>query len=111
MTFTITEEGDIVALASPGADVILRAMGEVQTQRASHVEPDAFVLRLVFHAVRSIVSDDTRIAEWTRHWPCLWRVNTAPVGGPILAERFTDRTAAIAAEISFLNEYFLGGSI
>jgi len=107
MTFTIDENGDIIALASPGADVILKAMGEVQTQRASHVEPDAFALRIAFHIIRSLTSDDTAVAEWTRHWRCLWRVNTSPVGGPILAARWTDREQAIAAEIEFLNNFFL----
>jgi hypothetical protein len=43
-------------------------------QRASHVEPVRLSLRALFHLIRWLVSDDSRAAEWTRRWPCLWRV-------------------------------------
>lgn len=108
ITITIDENGDQVFLKGHGADVFAD-VGTVTTQRASHVEPDSAVLRLVFHAVRSLVSDASRIAEWTRNWPCTWRVNTAPVGGPILAGRWRNRKVAIEAEVEFLNTFFLTG--
>jgi hypothetical protein len=127
MTFTITEDGDIVALASPGADVILSEMGEMQTQRASHVEPAPRYDRWLFHTLRFLFGDKGRVSDWTRQWHTLWRVNTKPVGGPILRirdvctnmsfERYSqygdqaaywlDRQEAIAAEIEFLNIFFL----
>ena len=75
-------------------------------RRASHVEPVSFVLRLIFHAVRSLVSDDSRVAAWSRLWPCLWRVDMAPVGGGILPVHFSNRLAAIDAEVEALNNHF-----
>ena len=71
-----------------------------------------------------------QIDDWTRTWGCLWRVNTAPVGGPILTwddvwtakgasswagrlsqshqiATWRDRQVAIDAEVAFLNDYFL----
>jgi hypothetical protein len=77
-------------------------------RRASHVEPVSLVLRLIFHAVRSLVADDSRIASWTRLWPCAWRVNMAPVGGSILPVHYSNRLAAIDAEVEALNNFFIG---
>ncbi|PWT76232.1 MAG: hypothetical protein C5B59_07110 [Bacteroidetes bacterium] len=108
ITVTIDEEGDQVFLKGHGADVF-KEIGETKTQRASHVEPDNAVLRLVFHAVRSLVSDASRIAAWTRTWRCLWRVNTKPTAGYILPQRWRNRQEAINAEISFLNNWFVEG--
>ena len=108
VTLTIDDEGNAVFLKGHGGDAFL-ALGDIRTQRASHVEPDAWLLRLVFHAVRFLVSDASLVAQWTRTWPCLWRVNTAPIGGPILDGRWRNRLAAIDAEVEFLNTYFLTG--
>jgi hypothetical protein len=125
LTVTIDENGDLLYLKSDSADVLLEC-GEVVQKRASHVEPASRDLRILFHALRFIFGDKGRVSEWTRNWFCLWRVNTAPVGGPILTWGDTawgrehmalamldnvavwiDRQAAIDAEIEFLNEYFL----
>jgi hypothetical protein len=80
---TYDEHGNLEYIKTDGDDVLLE-LGERVTTRASHVEPVAFWLRLVFHILRSVVSDKSVAAAWTRVWPCDWRVNTAPVGGPIL---------------------------
>ncbi len=77
--------------------------GEGITQRASHVEPNNLVFRLLFHTLRTLFGDKGRMSDLTRKWPCLWRVNTSPVGGPILLERYRNRQEAIEAEIEFLN--------
>lgn len=78
-------------------------------RRASHVLPVNPVLRLVFRAVRFLVSDASRTAEWTRNWPCKWLVDMSPVGGGILPMYFSDRQAAIDAEVEALNNLFIGG--
>ena len=122
LTVTIDEDGNLVYLKTSEHDIFAE-MGEVVTKRASHVEPDTFWLRVAFHILRAVVSDKSRIAEWTRCWTCMWRVNTAPVGGPILRWKHTDnwrakvwpegiaawqnRQEAIDAEIKFLNQFFL----
>jgi hypothetical protein len=120
LTVTITEDGDLLYLKTSEHDIFAE-MGEVVTKRASHVEPATFWLRVAFHILRTVVSDKSRIAEWTRGWSCPWRVNTAPVGGPILEwhhvysfrpgdhriATWRDRQAAIDAEIKFLNQFFL----
>lgn len=79
--------------------------------RASHVEPDNVCLRVLFHALRQWLGDKGRMSEFTRSWPILWRVNMKPVGGPILSTRYTDRKAAIDAEVIALNKFFSGEKI
>ncbi len=131
LTVTIDEDGDLIYLKTSEHDIFAE-MGEVITQRASHVEPDTFWLRVAFRFLR-LFGDKTRVAEWTRGWDCLWRVNTAPVGGPILTwgdvweakgdcqdwmrlmpmytakALWSNRQSAIDAEIIFLNSWFLRG--
>lgn len=125
LTVTIDEDGDLLYLKTSEHDIFAE-MGEVVTRRASHVEPDTFWLRVAFHILRTVVNDKSRIAEWTRGWACLWRVNTAPVGGPVLTWKdcpltgrneesgnendiavWMNRQDAIDAEIIFLNQFFL----
>jgi hypothetical protein len=77
-------------------------------RRASHVEPDNVYLRLVFHAIRKLVADNSRLAAWTRTWGCLWRVDMSPVGGGILPIQYRYRLAAIDAEVEALNNFFIG---
>lgn len=83
--------------------------GEGEVRRASHVEPDSFVFRIAFHALRHVFGDKGRMSEFTRSWPCLWRVDTSPVGGPILPTRYRNRQEAIEAEIEFLNDRGITG--
>lgn len=120
VTMTIEENGDATMLATGGSEVFTE-IGETKTQRASHVEPASFVYRVIFHILRWF-GDKNQIAEWTRHWPVRWRVNTSPVGGPILhyshleddygprgedgIATWWDRQEAIDAEVEFLNKYF-----
>lgn len=105
VTVIIDENGDLMGLNTPGSEVFFDPESTV-TRRASHVEPDSLVLRVLFHLLRRL-GDKNQIAEWTRHWPCLWRVNTKPVGGPILDKRWYHRQDAIDAEVVFLNNFFL----
>jgi hypothetical protein len=76
-------------------------------KRASHVEPDRFILRILFHGIRYMFGENGRMANFTRVWPCIWRTNLAPSGGPILPERYRNRKDAIDAEIAYLNENFI----
>jgi hypothetical protein len=57
-----------------------------RTARASHVEPDNILLRVIFHLLRQWLGDKGHMSEFTRSWKCLWRVNMKPVGGPILCK-------------------------
>lgn len=124
ITVTFDENGDATYLASEGTDIFLE-LGETVTHRASHVEPATRGARLLFHFLR-LFGNKNRIAEWTRHWDCNWRVNTAPVGGPILTyadvepryrgtaigsriATWHNRQDAIDTEIAFLNQFFLEG--
>jgi hypothetical protein len=131
VTITIEEDGTQTFLKTDAADIFLE-LGEVITRRASHVEPAGFWLRLAFTALRSIFPDTGKVAAWTRTWCCLWRVNTSPVGGPVLkwfhvlsprtavngitscpypcwnqVATWRDRQSAIEAEVKFLNQFFL----
>ena len=105
LTVTIDENGDLVYLKTSEHDIFAE-LGEVVTRRASHVEPETLWLRVAFRFLR-MFGDQTRVAEWTRGWQCVWLVDTRPVGGPVLEGRWTNRQEAIDAEIVFLNQFFL----
>lgn len=45
-----------------------------EKKRVSHVVPALGVLRIMFNAIRSVTSDASWIAEWTRKWSCDWLV-------------------------------------
>jgi hypothetical protein len=108
VTVTITETGDAIALMDGYSDRLLNALGGVPaTRRGSHVEPDSLIFRVLFHSLRAFFGDKGRMSDFTRGWPCLWRVNTAPVGGPVLPQRYSNRAEAIDAEVVFLNDWFL----
>ena len=77
-------------------------MGSRATCRVSHIEPVNVFLRFWFHSIRSHVKDDSALAGWTRRWRCDWRVNMAPIGGPILTETHSDRSDALRAEREWL---------
>ena len=124
VTVTIDESGDLVFLRAPESDVFLE-LGETITRRASHVEPGPRYERWAFRLLRTIFGDSGKVSDWTRSWNTLWRVDTSPVGGPILrwghvmpncpacmADNIyyeCDRKRAIQAEVKFLNTFFLEG--
>jgi len=131
VTITIEDDGNLTFLATESADVFLE-LGRVVTRRASHVEPAPRYERIAFRILRTLFPDDSRVAQWTRTWNTLWRVDTRPVGGPILTyghmweedgtantipivrempmykriRYFSDRQTAIDAEVKFLNQFF-----
>src|ERR1700722_3126134 len=76
-------------------------------RRASHVEPINAFLRIVFYTLRFLFGEYGRMGQFTRVWPCLWRINLSPVSGPILPTVYRDRQKAIQAEIGWLEANFL----
>jgi len=85
----------------------LLAQGDVQINRASHVEPVNPVLRSVFRLIRRRVSDNSRLAAFTRTWWCRWQADMALSGGPVLGP-FTERSEALLAEQKWINQRLLG---
>jgi hypothetical protein len=109
VTFIVDDNtGDAVYLVTEAAASL--QLG-ASPQRASHVEPVNPILRLFFHLLRQWLGDKGRMSEYTRSWPCLWRVNMKPVGGPILSTVYYDRKQAINAEVIALNKFFIEGTI
>lgn len=111
LTVTINEDGSLEYLKTDAADVLLE-LGEHITRRASHVEPVGWLARRWFHVVRRFVTDKSAIAAWTRTWRCEWRVDTSPVGGPVLTwndvytfeqKRAIGRVYTTAAEFATYN--------
>lgn len=102
---TITEEGAIRFLVNETTAPLVSA--DAVTRRASHVEPDGYIARAVFHSLRRLFGEKGAVSEFTRRWPVLWRVNLAPIGGPVMPGRWRDRSAAIAFEIEHLNAHFI----
>lgn len=94
------KNGQMSFVAGEGTEE-LQSLGTVTKRRVSHVEPVNPVQRRLFHFIRSRVSDDSRIAGWTRRWSCLWRARL--FDGPTLGP-FRDRQAAIDAEVAWLEE-------
>jgi len=80
--------------------------GGVRSRRASHVEPVSPVLRAAFRLIRRSVADTSPLAGWTRRWPCRWRVDLTLSGGPVFGA-FSDRQAAIAAEVDWIEQHVL----
>lgn len=105
ITVSITEDGGVRFLNSPLASTFEDGTGI--TRRASNVEPVAYALRIAFYGLRRMFGEYGRMASFTRMWPCLWRVNLAPIGGDILPGTWRDRSDAIAHEIAVLNETFI----
>lgn len=105
VTVTIDEEGSLQYLVSDAAKCLLDQ--DTVVRRASHVEPDSPLLRCVFHGLRYIFGEDGTIGDLTRRMPCAWRVNTAPLGGPVLDEVWYNRQDAIDAEIEYINANLL----
>lgn len=105
VTITLdTETGNVRVLVNELSAPMLPSSAAIH--RASHVEPDALVLRLVFRVLR-MFGDHSRAAAYTRTWSCMWRVNLSPVGGDILPERFRNRQFAIDAEVAWLEVNWL----
>lgn len=104
VSVVIRDDGTVVCLDHTETSCF-RSLGQVKTRRASHVEPDNSLLRPAFHMLRLVFGDKGWMAEFTRLWPCQWRVNLSPIGGPILTQVYTDRLEAIDSEVAWLNEH------
>ena len=74
---------------------------KIESVRVSHVEPLRLMPRVLFHIIRSVCSDDSKLARWTREWKVPWRINLTRVNGPII-QPYTNRPDAIKAEITWL---------
>lgn len=80
-------------------------LGPQHRRRASHVEPNHWLARCIFHLIRWWYDDASPMAAWTRTWLCEWRVNLKPSNGPLLGP-FISRPVAIAVEIEWLNKHY-----
>ena len=49
-------------------------LDEISTKRVSHIYPVNPFLKVVFIFLRSIFSDNGKVAEWTRNWKCFWTI-------------------------------------
>jgi hypothetical protein len=76
-------------------------------RRASHVEPVNLLARKSFYLLRKLFGDTGKISNLTRKYPGLWRVNLAPINGPILPDTYKVRSEAINAEVTYLEKNFL----
>lgn len=103
-TVIIKPNGTIRFLVSEGSKPFLD--GAV-VRRASHIEPVNPIMRYVFYMLRHWFGEKGKMAEFTRLWPCLWRINLAPIGQGILPNTYRNRQAAINAEIGYLYEHFI----
>lgn len=106
VVFHIDEDASVRFVASAEMVDAAAGLGDVSLQRASHVVPENRFLRAAFRLIRALVRDESRAAGWTRRWNCRWIAQI--IGGPRLGP-FDDRSAAIAAEVEWLDENNLGG--
>jgi len=101
----IRSDGSIAFVHDDKIHDLLKPLGSMEKKRASHVEPINMILRDLFHLIRSIVSDKSIIANWTRRWPCMWQARI--IDGPVLGP-YRDRLEAIADEVNWLKKNKLG---
>jgi hypothetical protein len=94
--FYITESGEFETIDSD----ISQILELEQKRRVSHVVPVNRALRWLFTTIRKRVSDESRMAAFTRCWPCRWQA--AIIGGPTLGP-FKLRKDAISAEVAYIN--------
>lgn len=89
----------------------LESLGNTQVARASNVMPAAWPKRIAFRAIRKLVSDESRIAGWTRTWRGRWIADMGLSGGPVLrgadGKGFALRADALAAEVEWINKEVL----
>jgi len=99
-TITIRPDGSIEYIQD---DRLKRFESEATATvtRVSRIEPVSLPLRVAFLFLRSVVSDKSCIADWTRQWSCCWRVRI--FGGPTFGS-FSSRQEAINAEIGFIQD-------
>ena len=101
MRIIIHPDGNIESLENE----LTQDLGLTCKRRVSRVEPVSPVLRAIFRAIRKHVSDNSKLASWTRTWTCRWqaRIFDGPVLGP-----YDSRQDAINAEIEFIEQRLLG---
>lgn len=104
-TVTIDDSGEARFLVSEISSFLLDESSTIR--RASHVEPVNVILRCVFYTLRFLFGEYGKMGQFTRIWPCMWRVNLSPVNGPILPDVYRNRNQAINAEIVWLETNFL----
>lgn len=95
--------GSVVGLYDSTTQPLFAELGKVTVRRASNVEPVSRLLRLLFHLLR-VFGDSGKLADLSRKLPGSWRINMTPVGGPVLAEHYSNRAQAIAAEVAWFND-------
>lgn len=92
-------DGRVKAVVRTGSELSFQ-----KQRRVSRVEPANFVLRLLFMCIRNVVSDSSNVANFTRKWPCKWRIrflSTGKVYGP-----YKTRAEAISAEVQMIEGIF-----
>ena len=103
MKLLVDNTGILTAIGEDAPD-IHEYFAVTSRRRASHIEPCSRHLRALFHLRRSVSLHSGWLAEWTRLWPCTWRVNLSPSGGPTFGQ-YTNRQQAIAAEHAWLEKH------
>lgn len=105
-----------VAVATDGkvrhldhGDVVVPG-GVVTRRRASHIEPEFWLFRWFFYAIRRVVADDSKAAAWTRKWRVMWRCNLGLSGGGIYGG-FRSRKSAIDFEERWLESRAFSGEL
>lgn len=81
----------------------------VKVERISHILPEHPILRFAFKLIRSVVSDESVAATWTRKWKCTWYVHIIPTNEKFYG--FRDRDEAILFERKHIIELVKKGII
>ena len=89
--------GTVSGLDTPEFRKIVKSGVVTNRTRVSHIVPVSFTLRMIFMVIRSVVSDESRIAALTRKWKCKWQVDLRRSGGGIHGP-FSNRDVALDFE-------------
>jgi hypothetical protein len=101
VTLKIRPNGQVEAIRSAEAEALTAGLGPGRLERVSRVEPVEVVRRLLFLAIRRLVSNQSRLAAWTRTWRGPWRARLLVGSRPILGP-YEERAEAIRAEVRWL---------
>lgn len=83
--------------------------GNTKVERISHILPENIILRLAFKLIRSLVSDESVAARWTRKWKCTWYIHVIPTNEKFYG--FRDRDEAILFERKHIIELVKKGIV
>lgn len=101
----IHPDGRVEAVADDIARSIAAELGNMTTRRASHVLPAHPIKRAAFRLLRSVFSEQGKVAAWCRNWRGPWQVRFASDPGTVVYSH-KSRRVCIDWEVKTITQNF-----